>query len=89
MQGKLIRCKSAERALPQYSGSPDLDLLEIVRKQWTDERLSGERLERMDEIKKTKGEGAEKRKRRNENFVITDEVDRDLNLKPASFIFFI
>lgn len=28
MQGKLIKSKSAERALPQYSGTPDLDLLE-------------------------------------------------------------
>ncbi len=31
-QGKLIKSKSAERAVPQYSGTPDLDLLETERR---------------------------------------------------------
>lgn len=39
-QGKLIKCKSAERALPSYGGTPDLDLLEMERKKWPDERMA-------------------------------------------------
>lgn len=39
MQGKPIMLKSAERALPQYSGTLDLDLLETKRKRES-ERLA-------------------------------------------------
>ena len=39
-QGKPIMLKSAERALPQYSGTLDLDLLETMRKSKSGERLA-------------------------------------------------
>lgn len=61
MQGKLIKCKTAERALPQCSGTPDLDLLKRVRK-----RRPGERLAAKVDIRKNgwneKEASAEKRK---------------------------
>lgn len=39
-KGKLIKCKSAERAVPQHRGTTDLDLLETEREEEPGEGLA-------------------------------------------------